>query len=57
MASSIHILVVVAFVAAVVAPVFAKDIVVGDDNGWTNNNFDYQAWAATKQFYVGDKLG
>lgn len=43
-------------VAAAVAPVLAKDYVVGDDKGWTIN-FDYQAWADSQKFYVGDKLG
>ncbi|KAJ0770091.1 putative Phytocyanin domain, cupredoxin [Helianthus annuus] len=33
-----------------------KVFVVGDDKGWTLN-FDYQAWAMGKKFYVGDKLG
>ncbi|KAJ0770083.1 putative Phytocyanin domain, cupredoxin [Helianthus annuus] len=32
-----------------------KVFVVGDDKGWTLN-FDYQAWAMGKKFYVGDKL-
>ncbi|KAK3429093.1 hypothetical protein EUGRSUZ_E00500 [Eucalyptus grandis] len=31
------------------------DFMVGDDKGWTLN-FDYQAWAEGKQFYVGDNL-
>lgn len=34
----------------------AKDIIVGDDNGW-KLNFDYQAWAKDKVFKVGDTLG
>ncbi|WVZ08187.1 hypothetical protein V8G54_021533 [Vigna mungo] len=33
----------------------AKDIVVGDDHGWTVG-FDYSAWAADKTFFVGDVL-
>ncbi|KAM0046093.1 putative Phytocyanin domain, cupredoxin [Helianthus debilis subsp. tardiflorus] len=33
-----------------------KVFVVGDEKGWTLN-FDYQAWAMGKKFYVGDKLG
>ncbi|KAI3687499.1 hypothetical protein L1987_81196 [Smallanthus sonchifolius] len=32
-----------------------KVFVVGDYKGWTLN-FDYQAWAMGKKFYVGDKL-
>ncbi|KAF7846796.1 hypothetical protein BT93_L3728 [Corymbia citriodora subsp. variegata] len=31
------------------------DFMVGDDKGWTLD-FDYQAWAEGKQFYVGDNL-
>ncbi|KAL9993415.1 putative Phytocyanin domain, cupredoxin [Helianthus debilis subsp. tardiflorus] len=34
----------------------AKEYVVGDGSGWTLD-FDYQAWAKDKVFYVGDKLG
>ncbi|TYI02415.1 hypothetical protein ES332_A11G266100v1 [Gossypium tomentosum] len=33
----------------------ATDYLVGDDSGWTIN-FDYQAWAKDKVFYVGDKF-
>ncbi|KAH0973936.1 hypothetical protein GBA52_015835 [Prunus armeniaca] len=41
---------------AIFAPsVLATDYVVGDDKGWTIN-FDYQAWAQGKSFYVGDNL-
>ncbi|KAJ9556089.1 hypothetical protein OSB04_010703 [Centaurea solstitialis] len=32
-----------------------KEILVGDDKGWTMN-FDYQAWANGKKLYVGDTL-
>ncbi|KAF6169896.1 hypothetical protein GIB67_034288 [Kingdonia uniflora] len=44
-------------VVAILLPVraLAKEILVGDDSGWTIN-FDYQTWAAGKEFYVGDKL-
>lgn len=38
------------------AMAMATDYIVGDDSGWTIN-FDYQAWAKDKVFYVGDKLG
>lgn len=38
------------------AMAFATDYLVGDTSGWTIN-FDYQAWAKDKVFYVGDKLG
>lgn len=34
----------------------AKEYIVGDDSGWTLD-FDYQAWAKDKVFYVGDTLG
>ncbi|GMN54080.1 hypothetical protein TIFTF001_023186 [Ficus carica] len=34
---------------------FATEYVVGDDKGWAIN-FDYQAWAKDKVFYVGDTL-
>lgn len=42
--------------ASVPASVMGTDFMVGDDKGWTLN-FDYQAWAEGRQFYVGDKLG
>ncbi|KAL1827519.1 hypothetical protein ACET3Z_005931 [Daucus carota] len=48
---SVIILVAVAFFSVV----SAKDFMVGDNKGWTIN-FDYQAWAQDKEFYVGDKL-
>ena len=34
----------------------ATEHMVGDDKGWTLN-FNYTAWAETKQFVVGDTLG
>ena len=34
----------------------ATEHMVGDDRGWTLN-FNYTAWAETKQFVVGDTLG
>ncbi|KAJ9556087.1 hypothetical protein OSB04_010701 [Centaurea solstitialis] len=37
------------------SPGSGKEILVGDDKGWTKN-FDYQAWANGKEFYVGDTL-
>ncbi|TQE12570.1 hypothetical protein C1H46_001782 [Malus baccata] len=41
---------------ALFAPsILATDYVVGNDKGWTIN-FDYQAWAQGKTFYVGDNL-
>ncbi|GFY93484.1 hypothetical protein Acr_08g0018800 [Actinidia rufa] len=33
----------------------ATEFWVGDATGWTKD-FDYQAWAKDKMFYVGDKL-
>ncbi|KAF9614681.1 hypothetical protein IFM89_019809, partial [Coptis chinensis] len=33
----------------------AKEIIVGGDKGWTTK-FDYLAWAAGKDFRVGDRL-
>ena len=50
--NSAIILVAVAFFSVI----SAKDFMVGDNKGWTIN-FDYQAWAQDKEFYVGDKLG
>ncbi|KAI3791640.1 hypothetical protein L2E82_05499 [Cichorium intybus] len=56
MATFTHI-VVFAILAVVLLPAttMATDYVVGDDSGWTTN-YDYQAWAKDKVFYVGDKL-
>ncbi|KAL9675391.1 hypothetical protein QQ045_003593 [Rhodiola kirilowii] len=49
-------LVIFAIAAAIVVPPsFATEFIVGDETGWTIN-FDYQAWAAGKNFYVGDTL-
>ncbi|KAF6140214.1 hypothetical protein GIB67_000262 [Kingdonia uniflora] len=33
----------------------ANEVVVGDNSGWTIK-FDYQVWAAGKEFHIGDKL-
>ncbi|XP_042052915.1 blue copper protein 1a-like [Salvia splendens] len=41
--------------AAMAAPAFAVDYVVGDDNGW-KLNVNYSAWAQDKVFYVGDTI-
>lgn len=54
MASFVALLVVVA-VAAVAAPVYGKDYVVGDSKGWTSG-VDYTTWAKDKTFGVGDTL-
>lgn len=48
-------LITIDILAVVSSSPLAKDFVVGDDKGWTVN-FDYQAWAAGKDFRVGDKL-
>lgn len=49
--------VVLAIVAVVLPTVaMAAEFTVGDDKGWTTN-FDYQAWANGKTFFVGDTLG
>jgi hypothetical protein len=47
---------ILAIVATLVPSILATEFVVGDDKGWTIN-FDYQAWAQGKEFYVGDTLG
>lgn len=36
--------------------VFAKDITVGGNNGWTES-FDYSSWTSSQTFNVGDNLG
>ncbi|KAL6005144.1 hypothetical protein ACLOJK_005706 [Asimina triloba] len=47
----------VALIALLLFPAvsLAKEFIVGDEAGWTIN-FDYQKWAAGKDFMVGDKL-
>ncbi|CAA2991821.1 plastocyanin-like domain [Olea europaea subsp. europaea] len=35
--------------------VFAKDITVGGNNGWTES-FDYSSWTSSQTFNVGDNL-
>lgn len=45
----------VAMMAAIAAPTFGADYVVGDDAGW-KLNVNYTAWAQGKEFHVGDKL-
>ena len=47
---------ILAIVATLVPSILATEFVVGDDKGWTVN-FDCQAWAQGKEFYVGDTLG
>ncbi|XP_055826303.1 mavicyanin-like [Solanum dulcamara] len=48
-------LIVLIVVSMVVAPIMATDHLVGDDEGW-KLKFDYNAWAESKEFHVGDKL-
>lgn len=55
MASS-QLFIILAIVAIFLPSISAVEYVVGDEKGWTIN-FDYQAWALGKVFYVGDKLG
>ncbi|KAM1143293.1 hypothetical protein ACFX19_032746 [Malus domestica] len=47
---------ILAIIAIFASSILATDYVVGNDKGWTIN-FDYQAWARGKMFYVGDNLG
>ncbi|XP_034217393.1 mavicyanin-like [Prunus dulcis] len=54
MASS-QLFIILSVLAIFVPSTLATDYVVGDDKGWTIN-FDYQAWAQGKLFYVGDNL-
>ncbi|KAL0324387.1 UNVERIFIED_CONTAM: protein TPX2 [Sesamum calycinum] len=42
-------------IAAVAAPAFATDYVVGDNAGW-KLGVNYTAWAEGKDFFVGDRL-
>ncbi|CAN4127466.1 unnamed protein product [Withania somnifera] len=55
MASTTNFLIAIIVVAMVSAPAMATEHWVGDDQGW-KLEFDYAAWAATKEFHVGDKL-
>ncbi|EEF51035.1 blue copper protein 1a [Ricinus communis] len=54
MASS-KIFVVIAILTVSVPLVLAVEHLVGDETGWTTN-FNYQSWAAGKEFHVSDKL-
>ncbi|KAL7197977.1 hypothetical protein ACSBR2_020492 [Camellia fascicularis] len=54
--ASNNFLVILAIVAVVLPSLtMATEYWVGDSSGWTIN-YDYQAWAKDKVFYVGDKL-
>ncbi|OIT30773.1 PREDICTED: mavicyanin-like [Nicotiana attenuata] len=55
MASTAFLITLVVAVAMVTAPALSTDHWVGDDQGWVLN-FDYKAWASTKEFHVGDTL-
>uniref|UniRef100_A0A1U7WS64 Blue copper protein-like n=2 Tax=Nicotiana sylvestris TaxID=4096 RepID=A0A1U7WS64_NICSY len=48
-------LIAIAVVSMIVAPTIAIEHLVGDDQGW-KLNFDYKAWAESKEFHIGDKL-
>ncbi|GFY93483.1 hypothetical protein Acr_08g0018790 [Actinidia rufa] len=50
-------LIVLVSILAVVLPkdTMAREYWVGGESGWTKD-FDYQAWAKDKMFYVGDTL-
>ncbi|KAK1376437.1 Phytocyanin domain-containing protein [Heracleum sosnowskyi] len=54
--ASTYFLVALALISTIVVPALATtEFIVGDDNGW-RTSFDYQSWAASKEFHVGDKL-
>ncbi|KAK4354613.1 hypothetical protein RND71_026807 [Anisodus tanguticus] len=48
-------LIALVVVSMVVAPAMATEHLVGDDEGW-KLKFDYNKWAESKEFHVGDKL-
>ena len=52
--ASVVALLVIAFALAA-APVYGKDYIVGDSQGWTTS-VDYTTWAKDKTFVVGDTL-
>lgn len=52
----IKLCILIATTATFASSVLGKEFMVGDDKGWTTN-FDYQGWAAGKEFVVGYKLG
>ncbi|MFS7924088.1 putative Phytocyanin domain, cupredoxin [Helianthus anomalus] len=47
---------VVATFFVLATSIYAKEYIVGDENGW-KLDFDYQTWAKDKVFFVGDTLG
>ncbi|RYR04421.1 hypothetical protein HN51_041128 [Arachis hypogaea] len=48
------IIILVAF-STIFSTIAVEEYIVGDDYGW-RTLFDYQAWAADKNFYVGDRI-
>ena len=55
--ASTKIFFIIAIVAFFAIPSsLATEFMVGDEKGWSLD-FDYQGWAAGKEFRVGDKLG
>lgn len=54
MASS-QLFIILAVLAIFAPSIWAKDFVVGDEQGWTVK-IDYEAWTKGKQFNVGDNL-
>nr|XP_029143243.1 uclacyanin-3-like [Arachis hypogaea] len=48
------IIILVAF-CTIFSTIAVEEYIVGDDYGW-RTLFDYQAWAADKNFYVGDRI-
>ena len=56
MASSKFIFIIAVVTVFAIPLSLATEFVVGDQKGWSLD-FDYQGWAAGKEFRVGDKLG
>ncbi|GKC70245.1 basic blue protein-like protein [Tanacetum coccineum] len=55
MAASHSAIMFVATLFVLPASISATEYIVGDQSGW-NLDYDYQAWAKDKIFYVGDTL-
>ncbi|KAH9324602.1 hypothetical protein KI387_004780 [Taxus chinensis] len=49
-------LALVTFIYLLSSPVEARDIIVGGDNMWTLNGFNYTTWVEGEKFAVGDNL-
>jgi len=56
MASRCVLAIFVLIAAIVPMTTLATEYIVGDESGWTLG-FEYHAWAAGKNFLVGDELG